>query len=400
MNEKPAGTSAEQYALGAIILDSKQYRFAAEIITADDFSDPRMGPVFSGIGNMVAMGEAVDQISVSNHWPDWGIRGLNPSLVFEWAHSDIRPFMVRQYARAVKEDSVRRSMRYMIETINQTVNDPSVSAMTAVAAAATMLESIRSGTLNDGMQPKPLSEVLKGEDSYDWLIPGILERMDRLVMTGSEGVGKTTFVRQMAVCVAAGLHPLTFTEIQPLQVLVVDAENTERQWRRETRSMVDKATSWGVCDPSTEIQLLAGKRIDITRGPHLAQIHDLIDIHKPDILFIGPLYKLVPKAITNDDDAAPLIVALDSLRERNLALVMEAHAGKSSGGDGERDLRPRGSAALLGWPEFGMGLRTTEDSNVVSLIRWRGDRDQREWPRYFYKGGDFPWTPAHQDPRP
>ncbi|MBK0297059.1 hypothetical protein IAE22_34985, partial [Bacillus sp. S34] len=78
---------------------------------------------------------------------------------------------------------------------------------------------------------------------------------------------------------------------------------------------------------------------------------------RPDVLFIGPLYRLIPRAINSDDDAAPLLAALDTLRDRGLAMVIEAHAGHAVGHGGERDLRPRGSAALLGWPEFGLGLR-------------------------------------------
>ena len=43
----------------------------------------------------------------------------------------------------------------------------------------------------------------------DWVIPGLLERGDRLIWTGFEGLGKSVVVRQLAVCAAAGVHPFT-----------------------------------------------------------------------------------------------------------------------------------------------------------------------------------------------
>lgn len=184
-------------------------------------------------------------------------------------------------------------------------------------------------------------------------------------------------------------------------MLVVDAENSAKQWRRRVRPLVAKARQVGQVDPSSTMRLATVARLDITSEKDLAAVHRLVDEHIPDLLVIGPLYRLLPRAIQSDDDAAPLITALDSLRARGPALVMEAHAGHARDGAGERDLRPRGSSALMGWPEFGFGLRLLpldEDlpgaRQQASVIRWRGDRDQRAWPLTLERGGIWPWTDA------
>ena len=71
---------------------------------------------------------------------------------------------------------------------------------------------------------------------------------------------------------------------------------------------------------------------------------------------------------------------------------MEAHAGHGRGVDGTRDLRPRGSAALLGWPEFGLGIAPDpDDASLSRVVRWRGDRDERDWPEALRRGGPLPW---------
>jgi replicative DNA helicase len=133
----------------------------------------------------------------------------------------------------------------------------------------------------------------------------------------------------------------------------------------------------------------------LTRDAHLGQVHRLIDEFEPDVLFVGPLYRLTSRAINSDDDAAPLLSALDTLRDRGVALVMEAHAGHAVSSGGDREMRPRGSAALMGWPEFGMGIRQSKvDPSTFDLVRWRGDRDQRNWPRFMKRGGVWSWTPT------
>lgn len=153
--------------------------------------------------------------------------------------------------------------------------------------------------------------------------------------------------------------------------------------------MTAVAKKYGAADPEN-IDLTCEGRIDLTKDSDLGLVHRLLDENRPDVLFIGPIYKMVPKAISTDDDAAPLITALDSLRERGVVLVMEGHSPKG-GGQVARDLSPRGSAALMGWPEFGFGLSPDPDGAIVQ--RWRGDRDTgRLWPKKLYRGGPFPWT--------
>lgn len=255
--------------------------------------------------------------------------------------------------------------------------------------------SKRAALVSDTLTTKNLGDILTMHTTHDWVVEGLLERKDRLVVTAAEGVGKSWLLRQMVVAMAAGVHPFdAMTRVDPVRALVVDTENTEMQWARATKYLTSVVEHHGSGSPRRDVHVAAGIRIDLSVQADVNQVHRLIDQHKPDVLYIGPLYKLVAKAITTDDDAAPLIVALDGFRERGLVLLMEAHAGHAKGAGGARDLRPRGSSALLGWPEFGFGMEQHEDTDAMAWwVPWRGGRESRRWPQLLRKGvsGELPW---------
>lgn len=197
--------------------------------------------------------------------------------------------------------------------------------------------------------------------------------------------------RQIGIFAAAGLHPFTLERIKPIRCQVLDYENSWKQIKRGSRRLYDFADRHG-SDLRRNIHVASLKRIDITRDRDLSMLHREVDAARPDVIIVGPLYRLTSRAIQTDDEAAPVLSALDTLRDRGCSLIIEAHAGhgKEAGEDGrpgERDLRPRGSSALLGWPEFGYGMRRLKDDRV-RLVPWRGDRDERGWPQFLRRAKD------------
>ena len=401
-----AGTKAEQNLIGAVILSPKMYALTIDEVGRADFTDDRMGIIYEQIGFMIGSDSAVDVLTVSEALPSWGVRGLGFVDLSTWAEpSTVYPGAADSYARTVRSDALKRAAsdaaQYVLSEIRDGGNEPA----DVITKAREMLDSAIDGATSSRIKTKLLSELMELTDRRDWVIPGLLERRDRLILTAGEGVGKSTLARQLVVMSAAGLHPFmrdveirngrewyTPQAISPVRALVIDAENSEMQWRRAVRKMAEEAASLGSADPRQEIRIAAGRRINITRGTDLADIHRILDRHKPDLLYIGPLYKATDGAIQSDDDAAPLLKALDSLRERGLALIMEAHAKKGDGNPATRDLRPRGSAALTGWPEYGLGLGGEQEDQYVPVTHWRGARDTNHaWPKQLRRGMD--WWP-------
>jgi len=210
-------------------------------------------------------------------------------------------------------------------------------------------------------------------------------------------------IRQLMICAAAGVNPLPFAQnghenarIQPVRGLVLDAENSIPQWARGAKWITRQASELGV-DPTNNLTIQTGVRMNLTSRNAVDQVHRWVDEFKPDMLAIGPIYKMVPHSLNDEDDMAELLASLDEFRERGLTLVIEGHAGHGTDRNGEREFRPRGSSMMLGWPEFGLGIKPLEDDPaMVDLVKWRGDREERPWPERLRRGipGELPWMAA------
>lgn len=366
---------------------------------AEDFIDPRYQHLYTAILTEYAEAGTVNPITVHQRATTAGLRGVDLVDLYRWQEAISSAAVAPTLADQVRDGALRYRLGLMVGQMHQRISDTSTPVADSVSDMLAALTQIRDGaTGGTTLAAKTLGEILATEDEpEDWVIPGLFERGDRLILTGYEGLGKTTWLRQIGICAAAGLNPVTLDPLdRQIRVLFVDVENSERQWRRETRGIAVAAERGGLGSPRDYVHVHTGARMDLRKDRDLGLVHRLVDQYQPEILVIGPLYRLTPNGINNDEEAAPLIAALDTLRDRGLVLAMEAHAPKGS--MGERNLAPRGSAALMGWPEFGFGLAPKDQDETgriqtAEVVRWRGDRDRgRRWPKMLWAGGPFPWT--------
>lgn len=246
-------------------------------------------------------------------------------------------------------------------------------------------------------------EFIKERDrvDYEWVIPGLLEIGERVIVVAAEGVGKTMLARQVALLSAAGVHPFAFQPMKPVRTLFVDLENPERIIKRMSRNIVDAINSQRKVDSrlwkgAIDAHLfMKPSGFDLLKASDRALLEKRMEEVKPQMVCLGPLYKAFvdPGGRTSEAIATEIAKYLDQLRTAfRCALWLEHHAPLGATGS-TRELRPFGSAVWSRWPEFGLSLQPmlTEGPYTYEVRHFRGARDERPWPKKIVRGRKYPF---------
>ncbi|MFD9950556.1 DnaB-like helicase N-terminal domain-containing protein [Nonomuraea sp. NPDC059023] len=400
----PHDIDAEMSVLGAMLLSQAAVEKCLASISTGDFYRGAHKVIHEAVLTIVRDGRPVDATVVLGQLMDSGL--LDKAGGGSYLHTVMAacptPANVSHYTAIVRGLAVRRRLIAAGRRITHWAME-SGDAHGLTEAALRELEEVRDFEMGeDDIDTQTVGQFLDvADDEYDWIVPGLLERGDRLILTGTEGLGKSTLFRQLAVTIAAGIHPFNHGTIPAKRVLILDCENTPTQVRRKLRPMVTQARLQGRSIEETNLWLeIRPQGLDLANDRDLSWLMRRVALIQPDVVFLGPLYRLAPRALNSDDEVAPVLAALNMIRARGACVLLEAHAGHALGSGGRRDLRPRGSSALLGWPEMGYGIRKADvkdvkDANVIRTVdveSWRGDRDERTWPERLRAGGAWPWT--------
>ena len=401
----PHDIPAEQAVLGSIMLSAASAAHCLSRLAAEDFYRPAHGTIFSVIRTMNREDAAVDTVTVAARLEADGV--ITKVGGAPYLHTLIASVPVvsnaGHYAQIVREKAIRRRLVEIGWRIAWMAEAEDTDAHGLTERAVREVEAVRDAGQGDDLTIPTVAEFLAvspDADAYDWVVPGLLERGDRMILTGTEGLGKSTLFRQLAVTISAGIHPFDHHAIEPRRVLIIDCENGPAHIRRKLRPLVVQAENLGhpIREPNLWIEVRP-EGLDLAADKDVSWLLRRVAAIAPDVVTIGPLYRLAPRALNDDSDAAPVIATLNMIRARGACVLLEAHAGHALGAGGRRDLRPRGSSAFLGWPEFGYGIRTSDLEEakmrrLVDVVSFRGDRDEREWPERLVAGGTWPWS-AH-----
>jgi replicative DNA helicase len=289
------------------------------------------------------------------------------------------------------EDLALQKLKELIERDDLNVKQK-IAKSNLILATATVSFSLDTGRLvhwNDFLKETD-------GDTYDWVIPGLLERSERVIVVAAEGVGKTMLARQVALLCAAGIHPFSFQPMPAIKTLTLDLENPDRIIRRTGHSIAMQAMASGRVTRLNAELLTRPSGMDLLKASDRASLEEALDRVRPDLLVIGPLYKafLDPGGRTSESIALEVAKYLDTIRTvYKCALWIEHHAPLGTSMT-SRDLRPFGSAVWSRWPEFGISLQpdpTALGAYVYDVRHFRGARDERQWPTKIKRGVKFPF---------
>lgn len=272
-----------------------------------------------------------------------------------------------------------------------------------VEAGKTLAELVLIWTDDDppmDLAPDLINFLMVQDPPLVYALGDLLAMGERLIVTGPEGFGKTTMLRQCGICAAVGLHPFMHNITAPIRVLQIDCENSERQSRQAYRPLVARAGRDGhELRPGMFRILVRPRGIDLASEDGCAWLLERVTAHEPQLLIIGSLWKMHRGDLNDESAARQLTDALDQAVDKaGCALIVEAHSPHESA-NGRRPTRPAGSSLFRRWPEFGMCLmpavkQDPDDPARFQLKPWRGGRDRTQlWPRKLIPGipGGWPW---------
>lgn len=241
-------------------------------------------------------------------------------------------------------------------------------ALLADSARLRLLDTLRLVTT----EPPPL----------DWLADGIWCRGKLALLGGREKRGKSLVLLALAVLMASGGGEVAGITVKPGRVLLIDAENGEREIHRRLRAMR--------LAPEHAHNLLVAEARGFDLREHLGMVADLAQRHAVDLLLLDSF-----RALWRGDerDEAKVAAALDPLRElahdTEIAISLIHHAQK--GGD-----EYRGSSAIGACVEWCVMLdRQADDEDKTRrrltnpLARFAPERPDR-WLSICSDGDDGP----------
>lgn len=403
----PASLTAEQAALGAVL---RQPDRAAAVFAAarpEMFWEPRHLTLAAVLAAMHDAGLPIDpQTVLARLMASGDVRRVDGPYLLTLMGRAWNPENADGYAAEVRECYRRRLIVEAATRVVQAAANPETEVESLIVDLAGVVDTAQDlATPREPVPPRTLADLLLGDDSPNWLVPGLFEAREKVILTGFEGLGKSELSAQVACCAAAGIHPFTGQPVPPIRVLVLDLENGESNMRRRYRRIA--AVARGIGGDWDHGRLMVEIReagVDLRHGDDVAWLDRTLAAGRPQLVIVGPLYKMHRDRMEDEQAAAQLVHTLDTMRVRhNVALLIEAHAGHAEEMGGRRKVRPRGSSLFLGWPMVGIGMRPHPDAvdmehpNLVEIRHWRGDREARDWPRVVCRGGDgsygLPWTP-------
>jgi replicative DNA helicase len=424
----PHNIPAEQSVLGAILLQPASFDVVLERgLDAGDFYHPDHQRIYATMAALARRHEPLDPISVGEEMRRLGFlddvglgntKGMaylhdlavsGPSLAFLQRHTAIvqHGSVIRKLINAASEIA---EIAYLEpDDLDHALTEAAARVGNVIADADTRL--LR-GYHDDILAVDPGGDR---DEAQPWIARGLLRRQQRLLVVAKGGLGKSVFLRQLAMCATAGVHPLTG---QPTErerpALVVELEASEWDITQSVRTIslaIQRARSLpSLYDAPRPALLHQAGGIDIREPLGFAKLENAIRRAQPELVVMGPVkYLSIAKSNENYEIAALRLMNIlnDLIARYRFALVMEVHFSRGDHG------APGGSERWVDWPDAGFGIHPPDDDVTKRLAiggagvemtvkQFRTPRDSAVWlPSTMIRGADkvLPWSvPDTTDP--
>lgn len=401
----PSDIPAEQAVLGSVLMAPDRLSLVAPVLRTSDFIRPAHQTVYDCMKALYSRGNAIDALTVRAELERAGTlaRVGDALYLHELTQAVTTVAHLPEHIERVRRCGIlRRGVEVGTRMVERGYDgnddvDAYIAEFDAEVRHLAMYNDTRISNLST------LDDFCDEQaDENRWVIPGVLQAQERVIVVATEGAGKSTLARQVVTCAAAGIHPFTLEPgMRPVRTLYVDLENPPDLVRRRFRQMRDLAARTPGWDPDRAWRwtMPGGINLKLPKDQHLME--RAIKEAKPQLIALGPLYKSFIDGGERAEQLNSQVAAyFDHLREKyDVALWLETHAPLDSAG--HRTIRPMGSGVWSRWPEFGIALTKSKEEGdppyTYKVDRFRGDRDERSWPIKLHRGSPWPFEATHDE---
>jgi len=402
----PTAIDSERSVLSSLLYDQSLFPKVRMLISDDEWYLPAHEQIWRAICELANFG-AVDFVSVRAQ-----LASLNaaPALTALTALTEATtPGSIEWHCERIVLTKATRDLIAEAARLNQRAEE-GAEPVALAEDTITALRLIQRANEVDAGTTHDFSEIVERQfDPTEFVVPGLLARRNRIIITAPEGYGKSSLLRQIAACAAGGMHPFkTLGSTRPARVLVIDAENPADINTAEYRQIAEALTEMGHFPTRGMLTIDECGDIDLLDPRTAARFYGLIERVRPELIVIGPVYKLHEEDPNLEGPARKLSAVLNRMIAiSDAALVLEAHTPHNDGPAGQL-LRPFGASLWKRWPDFGYCLhpatvvkrgheptyeeQASLDMRESKFTSWRGSRAVRAWPGRLCKRGDgLPW---------
>jgi hypothetical protein len=401
----------ENAVLGVVLRNPNLGPFFMETVRHTEFGGPK-ATLAEVVVEMLERGDSIDLLTVNERLRTTGRQSrCDMNRVFDAWNAGEYVLDPRGMMRSLADRYLARRGEVVAARFHTMLQTGDVADAVSFARREVESMDLALTTASDAVEPLTMREFLATDfPRQGWAIPPILHKGTSCVVLGSEGMGKSVFLRQLAVSAACGIDPFSphdrTKDYEPKRVVIVDGEYPPHTIQRQVNRVAEFSRRYKPFDEEAQDRIAihhAQGRFDLTDPTDQKYLHSLVHAHRADVLIIGPLYMVTSKSINDDEDARQYIAPLQRLLGEGVAVVLEHHMG-NEGHDGRRQPRPLGSSILRRWAGQGIVLKSEmcEEHNEFdcarcgkkgSIITFRHARDEVHWPKRVVspKDGSYWW---------
>jgi len=355
----PQSLEAEQATLGAMLFERAAIVRVAELLRPDDFYSSQHQMLYRAMRDLFSEGDPVDLVTLQGRLRDRGQLEQVGGVSYLLQLQEMAPTAaaIQTYARIVGEKATLRRLIHageQIRNLAQSSGDEDVG---------TIVERCQQEIVNAGKDAAspaaldlvPWEAMLDDPDAPPWRVPGLLPDGGLAVMAGEGGDGKGWWALMVADAVSSGEPFLReFRTEGAGLVLYVDGERGRRYMAARVK---DLSRAMGR-RPNVLFQFRP-RKLD---SDWLA---DLVKAHRPALLIVDSLSRLLPPGTKDTDNAAmsEVLGALRDIAERFACCVLVIHHFKKRGefSDNRPVARVRGATSIVNVADVVIATAKTRD---------------------------------------